>query len=182
MRASAATFPHTPGESIVKNSPYGRIVIAFIAAVLVAIVFGTLVQSHYNLQALASIGVDVSGVRASTMARDIFSGFSPTYGGYIVAPALLVAFLVAGWLGARRPAWRTVLFAVGGYLAILAAIPLVNFLSPVALLVGASRDFSATAWMAGGGALAGLLFALLTGPRQRDARNEGTVPLSATPR
>jgi hypothetical protein len=160
----------------------GRALVAFFVAVLVAVVFGSLVQSHYNLQALASIGVDVDGVRVSTMLRDIFSGFSPTYGGYMVAPALLVAFAVAAWLGMHRPAWRTGLFVVGGYLAVLLAIPLVNSLSPLALLVGASRDTSATFWMAGGGALAGLLFALMTGPRHRDARHEVVEPAPATVR
>lgn len=160
----------------------GRALIALIVAVLVAVVIGALVQSHYNLQALASIGVDVDGVRASTMSRDIFSGFSPTYGGYIVAPALLVAFAVAGWAGMHLPAWRMALFVAGGYLAVLAAIPLVNYLSPVALLVGATREASATLLMAVGGALAGLVFALMTGPGRRDARREDTAPLPASTR
>ncbi|WP_202844691.1 hypothetical protein [Luteimonas saliphila] len=135
---------------------------AFVVAIISATVWASLVQSHYNLQALASLGVDVNQVRASTMARDVFSGFTPTYGGYIAAPALLVAFAVAWFVARSVPAARLALFVVGGYLAILAAIPLVNHLSPVALLVGASRDASANFWMAGGGALAGLLFALMT--------------------
>lgn len=154
-----------------------RIVLAFFAAVVVAVVFGAIVQSHYNLQALSSIGIDVDGVRMSTMARDIFSGFSPTYGGYIVLPALLVAFGLAALLSARRPRLRLPLFTLGGYLAVLAAIPLVNLLSPVALLVGASRDTSAIFWMAGGGALAGLLFAAITGPsRPRHAPVRAGAP------
>lgn len=151
-----------------KTVSLGRIALVFLLAALVAIVWGSVVQTHYNLQALASLGIDVSAVRASTTLRDIFSGFTPTYGGYMVLPALLVAFAVVWFIVRRYPALRIVLFVVGGYLAILAAIPLVNFLSPLALLVGASRDTSATFWMAGGGALAGLLFALLAGlPRHR---------------
>lgn len=149
-----------------------RVLSAFVLAVVAAVVWASLVQTHYNLQALAAIGIDIGHVRASTMARDLFSGFSPTYGGYIAAPALLVAFAVAWWLAGRLPALRMALFAVGGYLAILAAIPLVNWLAPVALLVGASREVGATFWMAGGGALAGLLFALLVRPARRDARGE----------
>ncbi|TDK23352.1 hypothetical protein E2F46_10525 [Luteimonas aestuarii] len=166
-----------------KNLLSGRTILAFIAAVLLAIVVGALVQSHYNLQALASIGVDVDGVRIDTMMRDLFSGFSPTYGGYIVAPALLVAFLVAGWLSGLRPGLRIGLYMLGGYLAVLAAIPLVNFLSPVALLVGASRETSATFLMAVGGALGGLLFAFLTRPaaRRRDSREE-IASMRAMPR
>lgn len=156
-----------------KNRLSARTLFMFFVSVLVATVIGSMVQTHYNLQPLASLGIDLQGVRAGTMARDVFSGFTPTYGGYIVLPALLVAFAVAAMISTRKPAWRTGLFVVGGYFAVLAAIPLVNFLSPVALLVGASRDVSANFWMATGGAIAGLLFALLTPTHaRRDAIGE----------
>lgn len=155
----------------------GRVVLVFLLAVLVAVVWGSLVQTNYNLQALASIGVEVGDVRAATMVRDVFSGFTPTYGGYMVLPALLVAFAIAWFIVRRYPALRIALFVVAGYLAVLAAIPLVNFLSPLALLVGASRDTGAIFWMAGGGALAGLLFALLAVPRPR---HRADAPVVAT--
>lgn len=166
-----------------KTSTLPRVIAAFVVAILVATVSGSLVQTHYNLQALATLGVDLQGVRAGAMARDVFSGFTPTYGGYIVAPALLAAFAVASLLVNRVPslragAVRTGLFVLGGYLAIAAAIPIVNWLSPVALLVGASRETSAIFAMAGGGALAGLVFAVMTaGPRRpASERIETLVP------
>ena len=171
-----------PGESIVKSLLSGRVVLAYVIAVVLAVVAGSLVQSHYNLQALASLGVEVGDVRASTMLRDIFSGFSPTYGGYVVAPALLVAFLVAGWIASRLARWRTALFVLGGYLGVLAAIPLVNWLSPVALLVGASRDVDATFLMAAGGAIAGLAFALLTARPHAGDAPPSRIPATAPAR
>lgn len=151
-----------------KTHAFGRYALAFVAAVLVAVVWGALVQTHYNLQALASLGIDIPmQLRIATSARDIFGGFTPTYGGYVVAPALLVAFLLAGWLSSRRGTARTrpLWFGLGGLLAVWVAIPLVNWLAPVALLVGATRDASCTFWMALGGGIAGLLFAWWTRPR-----------------
>lgn len=164
-----------------KTATWSRTALVFVLAAFAAVVWGSVVQTHYNLQALASIGVDVGDVRAGTMARDVFSGFTPTYGGYVVLPALLVAFAIAWFIVRTRPSLRIALFVVGGYLAVLAAIPLVNYLSPVALLVGASRDTSAIFWMAGGGALAGLVFSLLADvPGNRASARIEPVPPQAT--
>lgn len=150
-----------------KTSNLGFIVLAFLVAVVVAIAWGSVVQTQYNLAALGTIGMDVEAVRMQTTFRDLFSGFFPTYGGYIVLPSLLVAFFVAGliiwkWLPTSSLVLRLALFALAGGLAILIGIPLVNWLSPLALLIGASRDFSCTAWMAVGGIVAGLIFAAMT--------------------
>jgi hypothetical protein len=145
--------------------PRTSTVLAFCAAVLLATIWGAVVQTQYNLSALARIGADVDGgLRTRTALADVFSGFTPTYGGYIVLPALLVAFVVAHGLAQRLGRLRLGLFALAGALAIALGIPVVNALSPVALLVGASRELSCIAWMALGGAVAGLLFARLSLP------------------
>ncbi|WP_052629464.1 hypothetical protein [Pseudoxanthomonas suwonensis] len=161
-----------------KTHDFGRLALSFLVAVLFAVVWGAVVQTQYNLQGLASLGVDVSGVRWSTTARDVFSGFTPTYGGYVVAPALLVAFLAAGWISRRSaPLARALWFALAGLLAVWVAIPLVNWLAPVALLVGASRDAMCTFLMAVGGGVAGLLFAWMTRHRRRHEPQPMTAPL-----
>ncbi len=165
--------------------PTASTVIAFFAAVVLATVLGSIIQTQYNLDALRSIGAEITdGVRLQTTVGDIASGFTPTYGGYIVLPALLVGFAVAWWIiGKGRQSLRLALFALAGGLAILAAIPLVNWLSPVALLVGASRDFSCTVLMALGGSVAGVLFASLTSPRldklDRDGHRYGPEPATS---
>lgn len=150
-----------------KTSNLGYVLLAFLIAVVVAIAWGTIVQTQYNLAALGTIGLDVEAVRLQTTLRDLVSGFFPTYGGYVVLPSLLVAFIVAAlvmwkWLPDDPLAARLALFALAGGLAILIGIPLVNWLSPLALLIGASRDFSCTAWMAVGGIWAGLIFAAMS--------------------
>ena len=145
-----------------KTSALKGFVPAFLMALVLAIVWGSIVQSQYNLAALASIGADVGSVRLQVTLRDIFSGFFPTYGGYVVA------FGVVALLEPKVPAAaRVPLYALAGLVALLIAIPLVNWLSPVALLVGATREWSCTFWMAAAGIPAGLLYALFAPARRR---------------
>ncbi len=146
-----------------------RVVLAFLTAVVLAVVWGSVVQTQYNLAALAGIGVAIGpGVNLQATLTDVFSGFSPTYAGYIVLPALLVAFFLA-WQVVQRVGSPLLWFALAGGLAILAGIPLVNWLSPLALLIGASRDFSSVVLMAVGGAASGALFGWLAFPRRLEA-------------
>lgn len=135
---------------------------AFLLALVLTTVWGSVVQTQFNLAALAGIGVDVGPVRWQATLQDLFSGFFPTYGGYVVLPALLVAFMAAALVARALPQVRIPLHSLAGGLAIFFAIPLVNLLAPVALLVGATRDWACTFWMAVGGLFAGLLFGWLT--------------------
>ena len=131
-----------------------------------ATAWGAIVQTQYNLSALVGIGAEIpAGLRTTSTFADLFSGFSPTYGGYVVVPSLLIAFAVAAWITGRGRRGRTAWFAAAGFVAILAGIPIVNELSPVALLVGATRDVSCTVLMALGGLAAGALFAAITAGR-----------------
>jgi len=157
------------------------LVLAFVAAVLAATVWGAIVQTQYNLAGLSSIGADISsGLRLRTTAADIFSGFSPTYAGYIAAPSLLVAFVVASFVarGAQRTS-RLAWFGAAGGVALLLGIPVVNYLSPVALLVGATRDLSCLVLMALGGVFAGLLFAAML-QRVDPLRRAHRTPMEAS--
>jgi hypothetical protein len=148
----------------VEEGSWMSIVVAFLVAVVIATLWGAVVQTQFNLAGLASIGAEIPlGLRAQSTLTDIFGGFSPTYAGYVVAPSLLVAFAVAAWVAGRWPGAPAFWFALGGFLAVLLAIPLVNYLSPVALLIGASRDWLCTILMALGGTAAGLWFAAYSG-------------------
>jgi hypothetical protein len=144
---------------IMRNSPVLQVVLAFLAAVLFATVWGAIVQTQFNLAALNSIGADIGlMLNLRTTLADIFSGFSLTYAGYFVLPAFLVAFAAAWWVSRQIGTAPQLWFALAGGLAILLAIPLVNYLSPLALLIGATRDWLCTALMALGGVGAGLIF------------------------
>jgi len=138
-------------------------VLAFITAVLLTTVTGSIIQTQYNLSALNSIGAEIgSGLRISETGRDIFSGFSPTYASHIVLPSLFIAFIVASWASKRLGISRVVMLGAAGGIAIAIGIPLVNWLAPVALLVGATRDVSCTALMALGGVLGGVIFSFIS--------------------
>lgn len=156
-----------------------RLILGFLAAVVVTVVWGSVVQTQYNLAALSGIGVDIGpAINLRATLTDIFSGFSLTYGGYVVLPALLVAFFLA-WQVVRRTGAPLLWFGLAGGLAILAGIPLVNWLSPLALLIGASRDVSSIVLMAVGGLIGGVLFAWVIRPKYtaetRHARNRQTT-------
>lgn len=150
----------------------GSLALAFVAAVVLATVWGSIVQTQFNVGALNRIGGEVSaGGRLQWTLTDIFSGFSPTYALYFVIPSLLVAFAVAWFISARLPGSARFWFSLGGGLAILLVIPLVHYLSPLALLIGATREWLCTVLMAVGGVAAGLLFAMFPGSPRRHERN-----------
>lgn len=159
-------------------------ILPFILALVVATVWGSIVQTQYNLAGLASIGADITaGVRAGTTLGDLFSGFTPTYASHIVLPSLLVAFIVAALIPVQQRSTRMPLFAAAGLVAIALGIPIVNWLAPVALLVGATRDTSCIFVMALGGLMAGLLFAALAYPRHPHDRraHPGRIPAGSHP-
>lgn len=141
-----------------------RLIAGFIAAVIFTVIWGSFIQTQYNLAALSAIGADIGpGTNLRATFTDIFSGFSLMYGGYVVLPALLVAFIIA-WLVVRHTSAPMFWFALAGGLAILVGIPLVNWLSPLALLIGATRDLSCTILMAIGGIAGGILFVWMALP------------------
>ncbi|MCP1675424.1 hypothetical protein J2T57_002574 [Natronocella acetinitrilica] len=148
-----------PRNTLMSSQSLLRLLLGFLAAVVLTVLWGSIVQTQYNLAALTAIGADIGpGINLRATLADIFSGFSLMYGGYVVLPALLVAFVVA-WLVVWRFGNPLPWFGLAGGLAILVGIPLVNWLSPLALLIGATRDVSCTILMALGGVAAGVLFA-----------------------
>lgn len=164
-----------------RSTSFPRLLLAFLVAVVIATVWGSVVQTQYNLAGIASVGAEVSGVRFSTTLGDIFSGFTPTYGGYIVLPSLLVAFLVAWWLSRLTSLSPMLWFGLAGFAAILAGNPIVNAISPLALLVGATRDFSCLLLMSVGGAIAGLVFVLIAWPRAPQVEEATVVRTTPVP-
>jgi len=68
---------------------------AYVAAVALATVWGSVFQTQHTLHRLGELGVAVdAGMRASATLRDLL-GFAPVYA-LIVAATLLVVFVVAG--------------------------------------------------------------------------------------
>ncbi len=136
-----------------------RLSLAFIAAVSITAVLGSLIQTQLALAALTGLGVDISlGERLNAIAADLV-GFAPLYAG-VVAAGFLIAFPVAGLLAGRLPAARDRLFALAGATAMLAALLLMRELlglSPIS----SARGLGGLSLHALAGAVGGLGFARL---------------------
>ena len=139
---------------------------AFGIALMFAAVWGTLVQTQFNLAALAELGLAIPlQARALTSLQDL-AGFGPVYAGIVLA-AWLPAFAVAAWLARRQPAWRMGLYALAAGVGLVVAVRVVDAVAPMPVLIYATRTWGGLLAMALGSVLGGALFAALTGKARR---------------
>jgi len=144
---------------------FGRVT-AWLAAVLVATLLGTIVQTQFNLAALQALSVQVSAAtRLQATAHDLV-GFSPVYGA-LVAIALLLALMISGLLARRWPSGRVRLHMLAGFAGVLVMLLLMNALLPVTV-IAATRSLPALLLMAACAGLAGWVFARLAPQTRRD--------------
>jgi hypothetical protein len=147
---------------------------AFLLAVIVALVWATIVQVQLNFAVLEDLGHRVPfSLRLQSIGMDLLR-FGAFYS-VIVIPTFLVAFAVAGLLARSLPEWRTVLFVLAGGIGLMAAIPLVQWASPLALLMYPTRHVSGLALVAAGGLFSGWLFAWMTRDHARAAIRSDTA-------
>jgi hypothetical protein len=141
-----------------------RTLLAWLAAVAVTAATGSILQTQFNLAAIAAIGAPVPpGVRLQTTLQDL-AGFGPLIV-LITASGFALAFPVAAWLARRRRAWRATLYTVAGGTALAIAILLMNALLPMTL-IGATRWLTGTLALVAAGTLGGRVFALLLPTRK----------------
>ncbi|MDR7192377.1 hypothetical protein [Luteimonas terrae] len=144
---------------------WGRRIAAFVAALLLATVWGSVVQTQFNLQALAALGVDIPlRVRALTTLQDL-AGFGPAYAGIVLA-AWLPAFLVAALLVRVWPKARVPLYALAAGVGLIAAVRAVDAVAPMPVLIDATRGIGGLLAMATGSLLAGAAFTWWTRTRR----------------
>lgn len=140
-----------------------RLFVAVGAGWLLAAAWGSVVQTQFNLQALATLGVPVPpGVRALTTLQDL-AGFAPVYAG-ILAAGWLPALGLAAWLARRWPAARTALFTAAAGAGMVAAVRAVDAVAPMPVFIDATRGWPGLLGMAAGGAVGGWLLARLSKP------------------
>jgi predicted membrane-bound spermidine synthase len=134
--------------------PWLRRLAWLLAAWLAASAWGSVVQTHWNLQALAGLGVELPwALRLQTLAQDL-AGFGPVYAG-IVAAAWLPALAAAAWLARRWPAGRVAWFALAAGVGLVVAIRAVDAVAPMPHFIDATRSLAGLLAMAAGAALAG---------------------------
>lgn len=142
-----------------------RIMAGWLAAVVVASVAGSLIQSQFTLAAVGRLHAPVAlRDRLALYGHDLVH-FAPLWA-VIVALALLLAFLAAGWLAQRRPSWRAVLFPLAGMLAVLTTLLVMQAMLPVSV-IAAARSLPGMLMLCLGGALGGLVYVRLVPYRQK---------------
>lgn len=144
----------------VSRSPRLRAVGAYLAAVLLTTLAGSIIQTQFNLAALAALGAEIGPTQRLRTTLDDLAGFTPAWGA-IVAAGLLLALPVAAWLGRKRPAWRSALCALAGALAVLVALWSMR-LALGLTAVAAARTPLGMLLLAVSGACGGWLYARLT--------------------
>jgi len=147
--------------------PWRTRLLAFAGAALFAIAWGSLVQTQFNLNALAALGVEMPlALRLRTSVQDL-RGFGPVYAAIVLA-AWLPAFALAAWLARRRPAWRAALFALAAGVALPLAIRAIDAAAPMPVLIDATRGLGGLSAMVAGSVLGGALFGWGTRVRPSD--------------
>ncbi|PAU75081.1 hypothetical protein [Halomonas salipaludis] len=130
----------------------------FVLALLVTTLSGSLIQTQFNLAAIAALGAEISlTTRLTTSVHDLL-GFAPLYAGLVaavLAAALPLAALVRRWLALPAGLLYPLAAALGLWLALL----VVDALAPMPTLIAATRSLSGTLAMLGGAALGGLVYA-----------------------
>lgn len=144
---------------------WGRRIAAFVAALLLAAIWGSVVQTQFNLQALVALDVDIPlQVRALTTLQDLV-GFGPAYAAIVLA-AWLPAFMVAALLVRAWPKARVPLYALAAGVGLIAAVRAVDAVAPMPVLIDATRGIGGLLAMAAGSLLAGAAFARWTRTRR----------------
>ncbi|HRP86098.1 MAG TPA: hypothetical protein PLS34_01095 [Gammaproteobacteria bacterium] len=138
---------------------------AWLAATLVTAVTGSIVQTQFNLAAIAKLGAPVPiALRLQTTLQDL-AGFAPMLAA-VAGAGLLVALPVAAWLG-RRLARPVLLYTLAGAAVIAVAILLMNGVLPVTA-IAATRSMAGFLALTACGALGGWTFSRLA-PQRRSA-------------
>lgn len=133
-----------------------RWLLAWLAAVVVATILGSIIQTQFNLARISALDSPVPlSIRLETTLFDLAS-FGPIWA-VIVALGLLIALVVASAVARRIPRLHTGLFVVAGFLAVAAALWTMNAMLPVTP-VGAARSLTGILAMSLAGALAGWVY------------------------
>lgn len=131
-------------------------------AVLIAVLLGSLVQTGFNLAAIAGLGIGLSiGDVLRTVLHDLIR-FTPSYA-LLIATAFLIAWPVAAGMQRIFPGQRRLLFTLAGFSAIWTTIAIMNRALPVTA-IAATRELQGTLMLALTGALAGWVYTRLARP------------------
>ena len=147
-----------------------RRVVAFVVAACAMVLLGSAAHSYFVQRAWSGAAGHAFGTapaaipfpdRVTWAAHDLVGMFVPYSA--VTSIALLLAFLIAGVL-ARFTGFRVIVFGVGGALALFVLFTIMRSVLGTVGIFGARGPSGLAAQMAIG-AVAGVLFARMTGPR-----------------
>lgn len=132
---------------------------AFLIALLVGVLAGSLVQTQFNLLALQELGVEIDlGTRLQTSLEDLVN-FAPVYAMVFGAGFLLSQLATSLCIRLLDLRWRASFLSLGAAVGLWVAFKLVDSLAPMPTLIAATRGAGGMAAMLLTSALAGWLFA-----------------------
>ncbi len=141
---------------------YVRPIGSFFAAVIVAIILGSIASTHFVLAALSDLGVDIPfGDRVSMTLQDIV-GIAPLYGS-IIGAGLLVAFVAAIFVSKLAPNLRWFVYLVAGGTAVGVTLVTLQTVFGGIMPISGARSTAGFLSQIAVGAIAGYVFARLTG-------------------
>ncbi len=144
---------------MIKMKDLMRTAPAWSAAVLVTAVAASIVQSWQVQGRLTQLGVDIPPRLAAQTALDDFTGMAvPLL--LVFGAALLIGFVVAGWVKQRVPALAALAWPLAGAGAVATALFLMHLQFEMTPLAGA-RGTGGFLLFCAAGALGGLVFAWL---------------------
>ena len=142
----------------------GRVVLAFLAAVVVAVVVGCFSHTQFVLAALAEVSGPIPiADRIATTWFDL-TGMAPLYGA-VVAIGFLIAFSVAAAIIYFVPFLRTTGFVLAGAAAIVVALEAMSVQFWGTTPIAGARGMLGMSGQAVAGALGGYVFAVLSATR-----------------
>ncbi|MAN61694.1 MAG: hypothetical protein CMI60_07075 [Parvibaculum sp.] len=138
---------------------------SFFAAVIVAIILGSIASTHFVLGALSDLGVAIPFPDRLAMTIQDIVGIAPLYGA-IIGTGLLVAFVAAIFVSKLAPNLRWFVYLVAGGTAVgVTLITLQTAFGGIMPISGARSTGGFIAQIAVG-AVAGYVFATLTSKSQ----------------
>lgn len=156
-----------------------KVTLAFVIALVVGSVLGSLVQTQFNLQALAALGVEISvGTRLEASGLDLVN-FAPFYAilfGLSFLGSQGVAALVVRLSSSFSRLW---LYPLAAAVGLWVTLKIVDMLAPMPTLIAATRGTGGLLAMLVTAAISGWLFAVLVNRPARLSRGYTAVPVMA---
>jgi hypothetical protein len=144
---------------------YARPIGSFLAAVIVAIILGSIASTHFVLGALTDLGVEIPFSDRLTMTLQDIVGIAPLYGA-IIGTGLLVAFVAAIFVAKLAPSLRWLVYLVAGGAAVGITLFTLQVTFGGIMPISGARSTGGFLAQIAVGAISGYVFARLTTRQQ----------------